>query len=71
MDIIERLKDQKVKRSIFIWAVFTPLALNAIPFTQEILAPVLDFDVAGGIQFKMILAIAAFFGMWFIYKRDL
>ena len=62
--------NQKVKRNVFI-GIFGVLALNAIPFTQEILSPVLDFDVAGGIQSKMILAIAAFLGMWFIYKRDL
>jgi len=33
--------NQKVKRNVFI-GIFGVLALNAIPFTQEILSPVLD-----------------------------
>ena len=61
---------QKVKRNVFI-GIFGALALNAIPFTQEVLSPFFEFEIFGGIRVKMLIAIAAFFGMWFIHKRDL
>ena len=62
--------NQKVKRNLFI-GVFLALALNAIPFTYDILKVAFEYELFGGISVKMLIAIAAFFGMWFIHKRDL
>ena len=63
--------NQKIKRNIFIWAIFVPLALYAIPFTRNILSFILDYELINGINIITIIAFVSFLGLWFIHRRDL